>query len=172
MMTRTRALISSIAGLPAAVEQLHRRLSEMHNDVSQIWSLLRNSEAPVRYGTVMLLWESQRLPSGGGIGVTTTLGAGVGGVVGGGAGGSSFTPYRPGFASATVPLVGETESIQLQLQLPVPEGAWLVAMGCHLQTVFVGHDVMDLAMPKRSPMCRLSQPVPLGVLVRCVVVPS
>lgn len=139
MMPRTRALLSSIAGLPAAVEQLHRRLSELHNDVSQIWSLLRNKPEPRRFGTVMLLWKET----------------------------------EPGFASVTLPLEprGST-SFDIRCDVPVPSGAWLVASGCYLSTVLVGVDLQDLAMPERSPAVRLRDPIPLGVSLRCAVVPS
>jgi hypothetical protein len=79
--------------------------------------------------------------------------------------------WTEGFASVTLALMGGHVSGELRCVVPVPPGAWLVAVGCHLGSVVVGHDLQDIAMPDRSPMVRLSASVPLGVLVRFRVVP-
>lgn len=78
---------------------------------------------------------------------------------------------QPGFASVGFEATPGTRSIELRVNVPVPEGAWLVAMGCYLNTVLVGNDLQDLAMPERSTVCKLRHPVQLGQIVRCVVSP-
>lgn len=79
---------------------------------------------------------------------------------------------HPCFASVSLPIDDKSGSVTLRCEMPVPAGAWLVAVNCHLRTVLVGNDVQDLAMPDLSPMVRLRHPLPIGMLLRAVVVPS
>lgn len=78
---------------------------------------------------------------------------------------------RPGFASTTLLVQSERVSGHFQLMQHVPPGAWLVAMGAHLETVLVGNDLQDMNMPDRSPMVQLHHAVSTGMQIRFTLRP-
>jgi hypothetical protein len=135
-----------------ALLTIPRLLERLSDDLIVERKAIREALHQPRWGTVMLLWPDVPRPELG------TIEA------------SSHALRSPGFASVTL-LVGEgSVSGEIRPMVPVPAGAWLVAVGCHLGNVLVGNDLQDVNMPDRSPMVRLTRDVPLGVLVRFRVV--
>ena len=138
----------SLQTLASLAVDLRDQLRGHQMQLDVLYTLVKEPRPPARWVTVLLFW--QRSPS------VQSMRDG--------------SP-APGFASTTLLVQSDRVSSHFQLMEHVPPGAWLVAVGAHLETVLVGNDLQDMNMPDRSPMVQLHHAVSVGMQIRFTLRP-
>ncbi len=151
MLRRLKNTVLALAGVGESIKLL-REFREHHDRaMAAVLSKLSKLEPLPRTFTVMILWQEPE-PSRAAAHVEARSGF-------------------PGFLSMTMVVAAGAEIThgEIHVQTHIPAGAWVVGFNCYLHRVFVGNEIMDLGMPRKTPMCRLIKPAMPGQIIRFTV---